>query len=1149
MVIDVLLSVLLFVQPPARNYYVHASGNDGNDGGRQHPWKTMAAVNRAQLQPGDSLFFHGGDIFEGSLRLTASGTSGHPIVISSYGKGKAVIDGGKGSSIVFSGAEYISVSALELKGAGRKKGNAASGWLIDSCHHIMADSLLVHGFQKSGVYIYRSADVQLTRIFSHENGFAGIAAEGRYGSRNCQRILIRDCRAENNPGDPSNLTNHSGNGIVVGSCRNVLIEKCTATNNGWDMPRIGNGPVGIWAYEADSVIISACTSFRNRTARGADDGGGFDLDGGVTHSVIEHCVSYENEGSGYGIFQYAGAAAWHDNSIHDCVSNDDGLVSAARAGVFIWNSCHDARQQMNFSFYNNVVTNTKGAAIHFASEGAHKGFRFYHNTFIVSDSLIKGKQATDDVFYDNRWSGLRPSPWLDSVGHSINAHGAGVLFHNGIWYLYGEIKKGPTRLVPGQDWEDFRVGAGGVSCYSSRDLEHWKYEGIALAPEKNDTASDLHTSRVIERPKVVYNSATRQFVMWMHIDREDYSYARAGVAVSERPEGPFRYIRSMRPDGEMSRDMTLFKDDDGTAYLIYTSENNNTMHVSRLSKDYLAPAGTWKRILIDQRREAPAVFRHQGKYYLITSLCSGWDPNAANCAAADSMLGEWRQQGNPCKGPGAAITFGAQSTFVLPLQPEQGRYLFMADRWNKKDLEHSGYCWLPLNFNGDEAQIREDSSILRELPVTPLSVVDYNIKLKGDSGVRAWSFLRFFDSTGRRLLEYTVPCTMTGAVITTGNYSEAPPNTALLTVSLVTAQGTMVDVSGCEVHVTGDPAKKAPLPLCDLRQYMRPFWKSDTIFEETVLLLSDGRGLASGRLLYTPDRILSVKNYGLDTTYIKGVDYSIKGRTLYRAAGSSMPYRMDSSFDRTHNIAWYDLQSRWVSVTYIHHDPWTGAIPSYKGHLLAGVMEKLNTGAPIAIVAYGMSITRGMDVSGYDSVRPYMPSYMELFRSGLQRSYPGSRPSLFNAALPGATVAWGAEHAAQYIAPLHPDLTVIDFGMNDFWGMPPETFRDSVKAIIRKVRAADPAGEFILLANMSFDPDYVLGLDRFKSWYTGNMKGYRNVLQELEGPGIACLDMYTLSEAIYRRKKAKDCLVNPLHPNDYMARWHAQGLLALFMFQ
>lgn len=138
--------------------------------------------------------------------------------------------------------------------------------------------------------------------------------------------------------------------------------------------------------------------------------------------------------------------------------------------------------------------------------------------------------------------------WYDTDGNPINAHGAGILYHEGTWYWFGEIKTGQTWLVPGQTWECYRTNAGGISCYSSKNLTDWKFEGIALAPNTTDSISDIHTSKVIERPKVVYNDSTKKFVMWMHIDSEDYAYSRAGVAVSDNPAGPYSYIGSMRPN-------------------------------------------------------------------------------------------------------------------------------------------------------------------------------------------------------------------------------------------------------------------------------------------------------------------------------------------------------------------------------------------------------------------------------------------------------------------------------------------------------------------------------------------------------------------------------------------------------------------------
>jgi beta-xylosidase len=326
------------------------------------------------------------------------------------------------------------------------------------------------------------------------------------------------------------------------------------------------------------------------------------------------------------------------------------------------------------------------------------GMKYLITTLVVLNTLLKVSVYAQTPV----------EKWLDTDGHFINAHGAGVLYYNGVYYLFGEIKKGKTWLVPGQDWEDYRVPAGGVSCYTSKDLKHWKYEGVALAPVKGNPKHDLDTGKVIERPKVIYNSKTHQFVMWMHVDAKDYSYSHAGVALSNNPVGPYRYLYSMKPNGQMARDMTLFKDDDGKAYLVYSSEENNTMQVCQLSDDYLSPTKTYSRILIGRRREAPALFKNNGKYYLITSSCTGWSPNAATYAVADKPLGPWKEYDNPCIGPEAETTFDAQSTFVLPVTSKIKTYIFMADRWNKLDLEKSDYLWLPLTVNNNKVEIKRN---------------------------------------------------------------------------------------------------------------------------------------------------------------------------------------------------------------------------------------------------------------------------------------------------------------------------------------------------------------------------------------------------------------------------------------------------------
>jgi len=332
-------------------------------------------------------------------------------------------------------------------------------------------------------------------------------------------------------------------------------------------------------------------------------------------------------------------------------------------------------------------------------------------TFFWGLILLFSSLAITNISAPDPKKAYEPSKiWKDTNGNPINAHGAGILEHQGTFYLFGEIKKGRTWLVPNQNWECYRVQASGISCYSSRDLVNWQYEGVALAPNTTNPKHDLHLTKVIERPKVIYNQQTKKFVMWMHVDSETYGYSQAGVAVSDRPTGPFTYLGSVKPNGNMARDLTVFKDDDEKAYLIFASEMNKTLHITLLSGDYLQPTSLEKRILKNQAREAPAVFKYQHKYFLITSACTGWSPNPATYAVADALLGEWRQMGNPCVGPNAETTFQSQSTFILPMPSNKDAFIFMADRWNKTDLENSQYVWLTLKMQHNQPQIRWENT-------------------------------------------------------------------------------------------------------------------------------------------------------------------------------------------------------------------------------------------------------------------------------------------------------------------------------------------------------------------------------------------------------------------------------------------------------
>ncbi|XP_031109106.1 uncharacterized protein LOC116013467 isoform X2 [Ipomoea triloba] len=309
------------------------------------------------------------------------------------------------------------------------------------------------------------------------------------------------------------------------------------------------------------------------------------------------------------------------------------------------------------------------------------------------------KDSNNDTYY--YYSGRI---WLDTEGNPIQAHGGGILYDDKtkMYYWYGEYKDGATYHAHKKGAA--RVDVIGVGCYSSRDLWTWQNEGVVLAAEEKNETHDLYTLNVLERPKVIYNERTGKYVMWMHIDDTNYTKASVGVAISDSPTGPFDYLYSIRPHGFDSRDMTIFKDDDGKAYLVYSSVDNSELHVGPLNEQYLDVTRSMRRILVGQHREAPALFKNQGTYYMITSGCTGWAPNEALAHAAESIMGPWETIGNPCIGGNKIFqltTFFAQSTFVLPLPGlPPGFFIFMADRWNPADLRDSRYVWLPLTVAG-----------------------------------------------------------------------------------------------------------------------------------------------------------------------------------------------------------------------------------------------------------------------------------------------------------------------------------------------------------------------------------------------------------------------------------------------------------------
>lgn len=342
-------------------------------------------------------------------------------------------------------------------------------------------------------------------------------------------------------------------------------------------------------------------------------------------------------------------------------------------------------------------------------------------------------------------------PWLDTNGKHINAHGGNIIKYGDTYYWYGE-----NRPYTGFTTER------GVSVYSSKDMKTWTDEGIALAVSR-DYGDDIERGCIMERPKVVYCEKTKKFVMVFHLELKGRGYeaARVAFAKSDSPAGPFQYVRSTRVNagkwpmdmskkdikaakatdaaqwkewwtdewreevkkgmylwrdmegGQMSRDMTVYIDENGKAYHITSSQDNLTLLISEMTDDYLDFTGKYITVAPGGQNEAPCIFKHDGTYWMICSGCTGWAPNEARMFKAKSIMGPWEQMpSSPFVGKATGYhdipanrTFGSQGTYII--DGVFDKPVFMADIWNPDHLSNSLHLWLPISFDAEGTPVIE----------------------------------------------------------------------------------------------------------------------------------------------------------------------------------------------------------------------------------------------------------------------------------------------------------------------------------------------------------------------------------------------------------------------------------------------------------
>ncbi len=345
-------------------------------------------------------------------------------------------------------------------------------------------------------------------------------------------------------------------------------------------------------------------------------------------------------------------------------------------------------------------------------------------------------------------------------------------------------------------------------------------------------------------------------------------------------------------------------------------------------------------------------------------------------------------------------------------------------------------------------------------------------------------------------------------------------------------------------------------------ELLHPFWLSEVIQSDPILFVRDTEAKeARGSLVFPIEDVVVVTNAAGDITYQEGVDYRFQPgtREIIVPCGSQVVTALPADLRRpaksqrhslTHrdgngeilfgaNLEYHQMQTM---VTYKkQRSDWPVAMPSFKSDVLPITLQKLRDHEDVSIVLLGDSISTGCNASGWGKGAPFQPAYPDLLLQHLREHYQ-TNVTLTNLAVGGTATPWGITIIDQ-VVPHEPDLLILAFGMNDSAGRSADEYRKNVATMIAKTRAQLPKTEFILIASMLGNRDWVaLKHDVFPQ--------YRDELAVLRQPGIALADMTSVWEEFMKRKKDRDLTGNGVnHPNDFGHRVYAQVLSALLLDQ
>ena len=415
-------------------YYVSEMGNDRNDGlSEGTPWQSLSRVSRERLEPGDTVRFRSGDLFEGQLVISNSGTPEAPITFTRYGAGeKPLLDAGNPrrgahvATVLIEDHDQLVISELKIrnfrkrardgiddadafgiliKNSGRRAlaGYELSQLEIDEVYPIKRRQMFNRN-TVSGIRFETSPAQTANKVFNTSNIYIHdnvIRRTGRFGIA----IRHRPSDVVSVRGKPQDFDENiriinnlceelGGSCVLLNGVKGGLLESNTFLSSGSRVNQdvsVARGS-GAWFFRSRDIVAQFNAGIGSR---GHNDSSGLHVDFGNKNVLVQYNFFYDNEGYGTEILGKNDNVIWRYNvSVGDGtrvarVDRPEGIKSQF-PGKTIFVSDFAAPKRLpssNIHIYNNTYVTFPNSAPQIEINGENVALR--NNAFIATtDSRI-----------------------------------------------------------------------------------------------------------------------------------------------------------------------------------------------------------------------------------------------------------------------------------------------------------------------------------------------------------------------------------------------------------------------------------------------------------------------------------------------------------------------------------------------------------------------------------------------------------------------------------------------------------------------------------------------------------------------------------------------------------------------------------------